>query len=143
MLVIRWWWLYILKMFQSCWTYETSVCCGIELNDTIPYNKFYNDFGPNYSLSILPQKVRDYNSKRSVNKIIEKIFCHLNEIECSPSVQISNDVKISDSVSKKEMKNVMDIDEKKNESMEEYEKMIMDQVVDSNQGKDKTNTTNN
>ena len=41
---------YTIKNVARCWAYETSICLGMELENSIPNNDFYEFYGPDYKL---------------------------------------------------------------------------------------------
>lgn len=51
------------------WTYETSVLVGKEVEDELPYNEYYNYFGPEYRLNVASNNMDDLNSVSYLDKI--------------------------------------------------------------------------
>jgi len=82
---------YTVRNVARCWTYETSLLAGVELNSTLPYNEYLEYFGPDFSL--FPQvEVRheNANSDKYLNELVEQMHGLLKMIDHSPSVQMSN-----------------------------------------------------
>jgi histone deacetylase 1/2 len=53
---------YTLRNVPRCWTYETSVLTGVEINDELPFNDYFEYFGPDYRLR-LPVSNMDMSSR--------------------------------------------------------------------------------
>ena len=45
---------YTIRNVSRCWTFETSVILGQEVADELPYNDYYEYYGPEYRLHIQP-----------------------------------------------------------------------------------------
>jgi histone deacetylase 1/2 len=41
---------YTIKNVARCWAYETSICLGMDLDNSIPNNDFYEFYGPDCKL---------------------------------------------------------------------------------------------
>jgi histone deacetylase 3 len=41
---------YTIRNVSRCWAYETSVLLDTELSNELPYNEYYEFFGPDYTL---------------------------------------------------------------------------------------------
>jgi histone deacetylase 1/2 len=41
---------YTIKNVARCWAYETGICLGIDLDNNIPMNDFYEFYGNDYKL---------------------------------------------------------------------------------------------
>ncbi|KAL9663457.1 hypothetical protein QQ045_018843 [Rhodiola kirilowii] len=49
---------YTLRNVARCWTYETAVAVGVEPDNKMPYNEYYEFFGPDYTLHFEPPDLR-------------------------------------------------------------------------------------
>jgi len=78
---------YNIRNVARCWCYETSVALGIDLENDIPYNDFISYYGPDFSLHITPDKIRNENRPKDVQALINRVLQNINRIEIAPSVQ--------------------------------------------------------
>lgn len=44
---------YTMRNVARCWTYETAVCTGVDISEELPYNDYFEYFGPDYHLHVL------------------------------------------------------------------------------------------
>merc|ERR1712179_814232 len=82
---------YTVRNVARCWTYETSLLAGVDLEPTLPYNEYLEYFGPDFSLH--PQvEVRheNGNSPAYLNGLVEQMHSLLKMIDHAPSVQMSD-----------------------------------------------------
>uniref|UniRef100_A0A0D9X6Y5 Histone deacetylase n=1 Tax=Leersia perrieri TaxID=77586 RepID=A0A0D9X6Y5_9ORYZ len=78
---------YTIRNVARCWCYETAVAVGVEPDNKLPYNDYYEYFGPDYNLHIQPRSVENLNSAKDLENIKIMILEHLSEIEHVPSTQ--------------------------------------------------------
>lgn len=69
-----------------CWCYETAVAVGVELDDKMPYNEYYEYFGPDFTLHVTPSNMENQNSKNYLNMIRERLLDNLSKLQHVPSV---------------------------------------------------------
>lgn len=77
---------YTIKNVSRAWAYETSVICGVEIPEEIPYNEYMEHFGPEYKIHVLPSNMENHNSKAYLEKIVEQVHENLRDITPVPSV---------------------------------------------------------
>ncbi|XP_039116024.1 histone deacetylase 6 isoform X2 [Dioscorea cayenensis subsp. rotundata] len=78
---------YTIRNVARCWCYETAVAVGVEPENKLPYNEYYEYFGPDYTLHIEPKNMENQNSIKDLEKIRNALLEHLSKIEHAPSVQ--------------------------------------------------------
>ncbi|WOL11743.1 histone deacetylase 6 [Canna indica] len=78
---------YTMRNVARCWCYETAIAVDVELDNDLPYNEYYEYFGPDYKLHIQPATMRNKNSRKHLEKIRNQLMAQLSEIEHVPSVQ--------------------------------------------------------
>lgn len=71
-----------------CWTYETSIALATEVPNDLPYNDYYEYFGPDFKLHISPSNMSNQNTSEYLEKIKTKLFENLRMIPHAPSVQM-------------------------------------------------------
>jgi len=79
---------YTVRNVARCWTYETSVLLGIDIESEMPYNDYFEYFGPDYNLHLQPSNMENMNSLEYLEKYKNIILENLNHIKGAPSVQM-------------------------------------------------------
>ncbi|KAI5449191.1 histone deacetylase (class I) Clr6 [Naganishia albida] len=79
---------YTTKNVSRAWTNETSVMCGVKLDENLPYNDYLEYYGPRYKLEVLSNNMDDYNSKEYLNGIKARIIDNLRSMPFAPGVQM-------------------------------------------------------
>lgn len=60
---------YTIRNVSRCWTYETSVALGCEIANELPYNDYFEYFGPDFKLHISPSNMANQNTPEYLEKI--------------------------------------------------------------------------
>lgn len=61
---------YTIRNVSRCWAYETSVALGVEISNELPFNDFFEYFGPDFKLHIEPdKKMMNQNTHKRLEKI--------------------------------------------------------------------------
>jgi len=60
---------YTIRNVSRCWTYETSVALGCEIANELPYNDYFEYFGPDFKLHISPSNMANQNTPEYLDKI--------------------------------------------------------------------------
>jgi len=83
---------YTLRNVPRCWTYETSVLLGMsgddEIRDALPYNDYFEYFGPDYRLHLPVSNMENLNSGSYLEKTKIQLLEVLRQVDCAPSVQM-------------------------------------------------------
>jgi histone deacetylase 1/2 len=79
---------YTLRNVPRCWTYETSVLTGEAVKDNLPYNDYFEYFGPDYRLHLPVSNMENLNSSEYLEKTKIQLLDILSEVESVPGVQI-------------------------------------------------------
>jgi len=77
---------YTLRNVPRCWTYETAILTGEEIKDELPFNDYWEYFGPNYRLHLPVSNMENKNTPESLNRIKQTVFGHLSNLEPVPGV---------------------------------------------------------
>ncbi|KAL0064028.1 hypothetical protein AAF712_009096 [Marasmius tenuissimus] len=80
---------YTIKNVGRVWAYETACALGIEgeIERKLPWNEYFEWFGPRYRLEVVASNMEDLNVKDgSLEKVKEVAMEQLRELECAPSV---------------------------------------------------------
>lgn len=80
---------YTVSNVARCWTYETAVCLDkTEIDGAIPFNDYYQYFGPSYNLHIDPDKnLENRNSREFLETAMIRCLENIKRLEAAPSVQ--------------------------------------------------------
>ncbi|KAG6485162.1 hypothetical protein ZIOFF_053691 [Zingiber officinale] len=78
---------YTIRNVARCWCYETGVALGVEVDDKMPPNEYFEYFGPDYTLHVAPSNMENKNSHRQLDDIRAKLLDNLSKIQHAPSVQ--------------------------------------------------------
>ncbi|VDQ08453.1 unnamed protein product [Trichobilharzia regenti] len=81
---------YTIRNVARCWTFETSIALATELPNDLPYNDYYEYFGPDFKLHISPSNMANQNTNEYLEHIKAKLFENLRMIPHSPSVQMQD-----------------------------------------------------
>ncbi|XP_058091944.1 histone deacetylase 6 isoform X2 [Magnolia sinica] len=77
---------YTIRNVARCWCYETAVAVGVEPENKLPYNEYYEYFGPDYTLHIEPSNMENQNSQKDLEKMRNVLLEQLSNIQHVPSV---------------------------------------------------------
>lgn len=86
---------YTMRNVARCWTYETSVLVNATIPDELPYNDYFEYYGPDYKLHILPSNMENLNDRKYLDFVSQKLFEVLQGIEAAPGVQIQTGQAVS------------------------------------------------
>eukprot|EP00250_Pteridium_aquilinum_P010413 c19368_g1_i1 orf=1202-2872(+) len=78
---------YTIRNVARCWCYETGVALGVEMDDKMPYNEYFEYFGPDYNLHVTPMSMENQNHKTYLDSIRERLLENLSKLQHVPSVQ--------------------------------------------------------
>jgi len=79
---------YTIRNVSRCWTYETSVALDVEISNELPYNDYFEYYGPDFKLHITPSNMANHNSPEYLEKVKNTLFYNLSQIDFAPSVQM-------------------------------------------------------
>jgi len=81
---------YTIRNVARCWTYETSVALKTELSNELPYNDYFEYYGPDFKLHISPSNMNNLNTKDYTDKIKTRLLENLRMLPHAPGVQMAN-----------------------------------------------------
>jgi histone deacetylase 1/2 len=79
---------YTIRNVARCWTYETSILLDKDIPDELPFNDYFEYYGPDYRLHISPSNMENLNDRKYLEDVTVKLFETLNSIEVAPGVAI-------------------------------------------------------
>jgi histone deacetylase 1/2 len=90
---------YTMRNVARAWCYETGVAVGQEVGPDMPFNDYYEYFGPDYKLDVKPSNMDNANTVEYLEKIKQQVFENLARSQGAPSVQmqpVPRDLDLSD-----------------------------------------------
>lgn len=72
------------------WAFETGVLVGKEMDPVLPYNEYYEYYGPDYELDVRASNMENANSKDYLEKIKIQVIENLKRTAHAPSVQMQD-----------------------------------------------------
>lgn len=70
---------YNLSNTARYWTYLTSILCNATIDEDIPDNEFFLDYGPTYELHVERKWLKDENEEAQLEKQAQDILWNLEE----------------------------------------------------------------
>lgn len=71
---------YSLRNVSRCWTYETSIALGMEIDNEIPEFNYSGYFAPDYKIHLPVSNMENNNSREYIEKITKKILENLKNV---------------------------------------------------------------
>lgn len=82
---------YTIRNVARCWAYETALLVDKKLSEDLPYNDYFEYYGPDYKMSVPKTNMENLNTADYLHKIRTRIIENLRHCQFAPSVQ-SQDV---------------------------------------------------
>lgn len=79
---------YTLRNVPRCWTYETSVLLDTPIKDALPYNDYFEYYGPEYRLHLPVSNMENLNSPKYLEEMKNQVLQILDRVEAAPGTQI-------------------------------------------------------
>jgi histone deacetylase 1/2 len=84
---------YTLRNVPRCWTYETAVLLGVDIKDALPYNDYFEYYGPDFRLHMPVSNMENLNTKDYLDNVKVQLFDILKNVE-PVGVQIKGEADI-------------------------------------------------
>ncbi|RKP27374.1 hypothetical protein SYNPS1DRAFT_12767, partial [Syncephalis pseudoplumigaleata] len=81
---------YTIRNVARAWTYETSILCGVQLDEQLPYNDYFEFYGPEYRLDVPANNMDNQNTPKYLGELKAKIIDHLRSMPHAPSAQMQD-----------------------------------------------------
>ena len=82
---------YTIRNVSRLWTYETSLLLGVDLDDSLPYNDYFEYYGPSFNLHLTPNaQMENRNSRSHLDTCVAQILQQLATLQGAPSVQMQD-----------------------------------------------------
>ncbi|KAG0006822.1 histone deacetylase, partial [Modicella reniformis] len=79
---------YTIRNVARAWTFETAVLLNEQLPEEIPFNAYFEYYGPEYRLDVPANNMRNDNTSEDLHNLKAQIIENLRHIPCAPSVQM-------------------------------------------------------
>ena len=73
-----------------CWTHETAVALDQDIPNELPYNDYFEYFGPDFKLHIAPSNMSNQNTSEYMDKIRSRLLENLRMLPHAPGVQMAD-----------------------------------------------------
>lgn len=81
---------YTMRNVARTWAYETGLLVGEEMNPVLPFNEYYEYYGPDYELDVRASNMENANSMEYLEKIKIQVIENLKRTAFAPSVQMQD-----------------------------------------------------
>ncbi|KAK5149436.1 hypothetical protein LTR04_007064 [Oleoguttula sp. CCFEE 6159] len=81
---------YTMRNVARTWAFETGQLVGRDMGPELPYNEYYEYFGPDYELDVRPSNRDNANSPEYLAKIKNQVIENLRRTAFAPSVQMTD-----------------------------------------------------
>ncbi|SCU99016.1 LANO_0F00496g1_1 [Lachancea nothofagi CBS 11611] len=81
---------YTMRNVARTWAFETGLLNNVILDEELPYNDYYEYYGPDYQLDVRPSNMFNVNTPEYLDKVLTGIFTNLESTKFAPSVQMNN-----------------------------------------------------
>lgn len=79
---------YTIRNVARTWAYETTVMLGEEVDQNLPYNEYFEYYGPDYKLDVPENNMENKNSQHYLDNVISNVIENLRHLPFAPSVQM-------------------------------------------------------
>ncbi|KAG9235604.1 hypothetical protein BJ875DRAFT_483087 [Amylocarpus encephaloides] len=81
---------YTMRNVARTWAFETGVLVGQQMGPTLPFNEYYEYYGPDYELDVRSSNMENANSRDYLEKIKIQVIENLKKTAHAPSVQMTD-----------------------------------------------------
>ncbi|CAD5113514.1 DgyrCDS2674 [Dimorphilus gyrociliatus] len=81
---------YTIRNVARCWTQETAIALDIDIANELPYNDYFEYYGPDFKLNISPSNMANQNTPEYLDKIKTRLFENLRMLPHAPSIQMQD-----------------------------------------------------
>ncbi|EJT74769.1 histone deacetylase RPD3 [Gaeumannomyces tritici R3-111a-1] len=105
---------YTMRNVARTWAYETGRLVGVEMSRELPYNEYYEYYGPDYELDVRASNMENANSNEYLEKIKISVIENLRKTAPVPSVQMQDIPRASMGMTDEEEAELDDLDQDEN-----------------------------
>ena len=78
---------YTVRNVARCWAFETGIALDAKMTDELPYNSYYDYYGPDFNLHIQPSNMENQNTPKYLERTQSMLLEVLKQLPSAPSVQ--------------------------------------------------------
>ncbi|KAL7620777.1 histone deacetylase [Parahypoxylon ruwenzoriense] len=109
---------YTMRNVARTWAFETGLLVDAKMDRTLPFNEYYEYYGPDYSLNVRSSNMENANSPEYLEKIKNQLVENLRRTAHVPSVQMQDVPRHSmGAMSDEEEAELDDLDEDENKDV--------------------------
>ncbi|KAL2262492.1 hypothetical protein VTK26DRAFT_1173 [Humicola hyalothermophila] len=108
---------YTMRNVARTWAYETGRLVGVEMDSVLPYNEYYDYYGPDYELDVRASNMENANSPEYLEKIKIAVIENLKKTVPVPSVQMQDVPRQGLGMSDEQEAELDDLDEDENKDV--------------------------
>ena len=82
---------YTIRNVARAWTYETALMVDTEVSDVLPYNDYFEYYGPDFRLHIEPNNMENKNTREMLSRKTAQILENLRSLEGAPRVAMADE----------------------------------------------------
>ncbi len=105
---------YTMRNVARTWAFETGKLVGVEMDSVLPYNEYYEYYGPDYELDVRSSNMENANNLEYLDKIKIAVIENLKKTAPVPSVQMQDIPRQSLGMTDEEEAELDDLDEDEN-----------------------------
>ncbi|KAI2620433.1 hypothetical protein GGR54DRAFT_98366 [Hypoxylon sp. NC1633] len=81
---------YTMRNVARTWAFETGLLVDAKMDRTLPFNEYYQYYGPDYALNVSSSNMENANSPEYLEKIKNQLVENLRRTAHAPSVQMQD-----------------------------------------------------
>ncbi|KAI0881577.1 uncharacterized protein GGS22DRAFT_59707 [Annulohypoxylon maeteangense] len=81
---------YTMRNVARTWAFETGLLVDAHMDRTLPFNEYYDYYGPDYTLDVRSSNMENANSPEYLEKIKNQLIENLRRTAHAPSVQMQD-----------------------------------------------------
>ncbi|KAK3694464.1 hypothetical protein B0T22DRAFT_71798 [Podospora appendiculata] len=108
---------YTMRNVARTWAYETGRLVGVEMHPVLPYNEYYDYYGPDYELNVRSSNMENANSYEYLEKIKIAVIENLKKTIPVPSVQMQDVPRQGLGMSDEQEDEINDLDDDENKDV--------------------------
>jgi histone deacetylase 1/2 len=79
---------YTIRNVARAWAYETALAVDTKLEESLPFNDYFEYYGPDFVLDVPSSNMENLNTREYLEKTKNIILENLREVQHAPSVQL-------------------------------------------------------
>ena len=82
---------YTIRNVARCWTYETAVVLGTDIDNELPYNDYYAYYGPDFAMHFgTNPTMENANTRQYIDSVKQQVLENLRMLQAAPGVAMGS-----------------------------------------------------